>query len=153
VTVVEVRRLERATAARGLRALVVDHARFERSDAMVPEDWAVRADRWLVDGRLALWVAEAGSRAIGYATLTRDVATWTGREYGHLDCLFVAERWRGSGAGRALLAALRGHARAEGLDGLQWQTPAWNRPAVGFYERAGATHVTKERFALDLAGG
>jgi GNAT superfamily N-acetyltransferase len=148
VTVVEVRRLEQATGVRGLRDLVVAHARFERSGATVPPDWAARADRWLRDDRLALWAAEADGQVVGYAALTRDVATWTGREYGHLDCLFVTESRRGSGTGRALLSAVHGFARERGLDGMQWQTPAWNRPAIAFYERAGAAHVAKERFAL-----
>jgi GNAT superfamily N-acetyltransferase len=152
VTAAVVRRLPGATAVAGLRELVVDHARFERSGAAIPADWAERVDPWVSDGRVVLWVAVGDGAAVGYAALTRDVATWTGQEHGHLDCLFVAEAWRRTGTGRALLTAVRDFAAAEGLTQLQWQTPAWNDPAIRFYEQAGAAHASKERFVLALTG-
>jgi GNAT superfamily N-acetyltransferase len=151
VTAVAVRRLTRATGVPGLRGLVVAHAEFERSGTRVPDDWAARADPLVTSGRLALWVADSGGETIGYAALTRDVSVWTGEEYGHLDCLFVAEASRGSGAGRALLTAVRDLAGQERLAEVQWQTPTWNEPAIAFYEHAGATHVPKARFRLGTA--
>jgi GNAT superfamily N-acetyltransferase len=151
VTAVVVRRMPAVTGVPGLRELVVAHAAFERSAAPVPDDWATRAEPFVSDGRMVVWVAEAGGDTIGYAALTRDVSVWTGEEYGHLDCLFVTEAARGSGAGRALLTAVRDLAARERLAELQWQTPDWNAPAIAFYEHVGATHVPKVRFRLGPA--
>ena len=39
-------------------------------------------------------------------------------------------------------------ATAQGLAQVQWQTPAWNRDAVRFYERLGAVGTDKMRFSL-----
>ena len=68
---------------------------------------------------------------------------------GHL-AVFVAEAHRGGGVGRLLLDAATHQARSRGHRELQWQTPQWNTAAIGFYERLGATHTSKERFTLAL---
>jgi hypothetical protein len=37
-----------------------------------------------------------------------------------------------------------------GLGSVQWWTPAWNKNAVGFYERRGARSEERLRFVLSL---
>lgn len=146
-----VRRVGVVGCVSGLRALVLDHVRFEGSDAVVPDDWAERIDALLRAGRLRIFVAEQHGRAIGYASLTDELATWTGQGYAHLDCLYLHEAHRGRGIGNRLLTAAIDDARRRGLGQVQWQTPSWNRPAITFYERLGAMHTAKERFVLSLS--
>ena len=46
---------------------------------------------------------------------------------------------RGTGAGKALMRRLAERCRDEGLKRLEWQVLDWNAPAIGFYDRLGAT--------------
>jgi len=134
-----------------IRPLVRAHIEFERSAAVLARVWAETIAEHVAAGRLAVFVARQSGTVVGYATVTTDVATWTGEPFAHLDCVYVAEDSRGTGVGRRLVEAAANDARARGLSELQWQTPAWNEAAIRFYERLGAGHRSKERFTLRLA--
>jgi GNAT superfamily N-acetyltransferase len=95
-------------------------------------------------------VAHSGHELLGYAAYSLEFATWTGREYVHLDCLFVRDTNRGNGIGQALLARVTQAATELGAREIQWQTPDWNAEAIRFYQRAGATGRHKVRFTLQL---
>lgn len=138
------------------RPLAIAHARFERSEVQIPRDWADRVAARIAQERLDVFIATSGGEAVGFASLTSDVSTWTGELYGHLDCLYVDEAERGAGVGQLLLSAVSDRATARGLTELQWQTPTWNERAIAFYRRTGARSTTKERFTLaqdERAGG
>lgn len=133
-----------------LLPLIEVHARFERAEATCTAD-ALKSALAEPGACLFAWLAvDERGRAIGYATVTRDFATWTGKPFLHLDCLFVAEAARGAGVGTRLLDAARLFAVRLGIDELQWQTPAWNAPAERFYEKQGASVTTKRRFRLGV---
>ncbi|MBP2217059.1 GNAT family N-acetyltransferase [Arthrobacter sp. CAN_C5] len=133
-----------------IRALVEAHIDYERSNVILPVDWADKTVQFIGAGRMTIFVAHAGSGPVGYASITTDVATWKGEPFAHLDCLYVSGTYRGAGIGRLLLDSVATDARARGYGELQWQTPAWNTRAIQFYERVGATHQPKERFTLEL---
>ncbi|MEU8591931.1 GNAT family N-acetyltransferase [Streptomyces sp. NPDC048664] len=132
-------------------ALCTDHAAFERS-APVPADLATRLAPVLFAEEPGAWclVADRGGEVIGYATWSLEFSTWRAGVYAHMDCLFVAESYRGEGWGRALLDAVRRDAQGHGVREVQWQTPEWNADAIGFYRRAGARGAAKVRFSLAL---
>lgn len=134
----------------GLRLLrlIQDHALFERGVTTIS---AEALDRLLrqADAPARIFVAEL-DRIAGYAALTLDFALWSGARYGHLDCLFVSEAYRGKGLGAALLQKVAETARAHGSVRLEWQTPEWNTEAAAFYRRHGADCMQKQRFSLAL---
>lgn len=134
-----------------VRALAVAHALYERSATEVPPDWAARVAQLITADRVDLLVARTGGTAVGYATVTTEVATWSATDYAHLDCLFVDAGWRGRGIGKLLLRTAADRARSRGVCEVQWQTPASNHDAIRFYRRFGATAQQKERFTLALA--
>ncbi|MEU7820764.1 GNAT family N-acetyltransferase [Catellatospora sp. NPDC049133] len=129
-----------------LLALIADHAAYERA-APPPSDLAERlAPALFADPpRLRCLVADDAGTLVGYATWTRDLATWTGRHYTHLDCLYLDDRHRGRGLGRQLIDAVVEAAQG---DEIQWQTPVWNTDARRFYERLGARPAEKIRYTL-----
>jgi len=131
--------------------LITDHAAFERAAPPHPE-LSIRLPGLLFGPapRLHAFVAAAPGGLVGYATASREVSTWRGTDFMHLDCLFVAATHRGSGTGRLLIDAVTGFARAEGVDELQWQTPQWNTDAARFYDRLGARFSAKLRYSLPL---
>jgi GNAT superfamily N-acetyltransferase len=132
-----------------LHSLIQDHAAFERSAApLTAPDLAtiINLDRPPV----RLLVAGNMGVIVGYAAVTFEWSLWRARTYGHLDCLFVAERTRGGGVGSKLLEAAIRLVSTEGADRLEWQTPAWNGNAIYFYLRHGAESADKKRFVLPI---
>ncbi|MER6348144.1 N-acetyltransferase family protein [Streptomyces sp. NPDC001595] len=127
------------------------HTEYERAAPPAP-GLAARLHTLLFDTpapRLRCFVAETPDGAVvGYATCAPELSTWDGREYLHLDCLFLAPGHRGLGLGALLMDAVTAEARALGLPEVQWQTPGWNEGAIRFYDRLGARSAEKVRFTL-----
>jgi GNAT superfamily N-acetyltransferase len=73
-------------------------------------------------------------KVIGFALYYIRYSTWKGQRM-YLEDILVTESWRGKGVGTALMDALIGAAKAEGLHGISWQVLEWNEPAIKFYER------------------
>ncbi|MFF3918185.1 GNAT family N-acetyltransferase [Streptomyces sp. NPDC001852] len=147
-----VRHPDRADLPR-VAELAAQHAAYERADPPVP-DLVARPAGLLFDTpdpRLRCLVAEApDGEIVGYATCAPELSTWDGREYLHMDCLFLAPGHRGLGLGPLLMDAVVAEARRLGVSEVQWQTPAWNEGAVRFYDRLGARAGQKLRYSLPV---
>ena len=129
--------------------LCASHAAYER----VGFDPAGHSDRLAsammgTPPRVIVLLAEQDERQIGYASLSREFSTWRGRDFMHMDCLFVVEAMRGRGVGRKLFNAVLEEARRLGLDLVEWQTPEWNDQAILFYRGLGAVDRPKARFSI-----
>ena len=85
--------------------------------------------------------------AIAFALFFTNFSTFLGRRGLWLEDLFVIPEHRGRGIGRLLLASLAATARARGCGRLEWSVLDWNTPAIGFYERLGATILPEWRIA------
>jgi len=57
----------------------------------------------------------------------------------------VLDQFRGKGIGKALLTAVAKLALDEGRFGLRWEVLDWNRPAIEFYEKLGATFLHERK--------
>jgi len=137
-----------------LMELCAEHARYERTEPPAPE----AADRLAsalfgATPRAYCLVAVDRRDLIGYASFAPEFSTWQGRDYAHLDCLYLVETHRRRGLGTLLLAEVAAYAARSGLAELQWQTPDWNTDAIEFYQHHGATPRRKVRFSLPLTPG
>jgi GNAT superfamily N-acetyltransferase len=83
-------------------------------------------------------VAEDGGEVVGVALWFLNFSTWRGVHGIYLEDLFVRPANRGSGLGRALLAALARECVDRGYGRLEWSVLNWNTPAIGFYRSLGA---------------
>jgi GNAT superfamily N-acetyltransferase len=83
-------------------------------------------------------IAEADGQPRGFALFFHNYSTWRGRQGVYLEDLFVPEEYRGTGLGKALLAALAAVAVDRGCPRLEWQVLDWNKPSIDFYESLGA---------------
>jgi GNAT superfamily N-acetyltransferase len=79
------------------------------------------------------------SEPIGFALFFHNFSTFLGRRGLYLEDLFVVPHWRGRGVGRRLLTHLAGIAVERNCGRMEWSVLDWNEPAVGFYQRLGAT--------------
>ncbi len=83
-------------------------------------------------------VAEVDGEVVGCALWFLNFSTWEGVHGIYLEDLFVTAEQRGSGLGRALLAALAEECVAQGYARLEWVVLDWNEPSIAFYESLGA---------------
>jgi GNAT superfamily N-acetyltransferase len=85
----------------------------------------------------ALIALDGDGEAAGFALWYRTFSTWEGVPGLFLEDLYVAERERGSGLGRALLTALARIVVTNGWRRLEWNVLRWNREAMAFYDALG----------------
>jgi GNAT superfamily N-acetyltransferase len=109
----------------------LSHA-FEANQQMIAE--ALMAD----PPRIFCSIAEIGDRPVGFVLWYYTFSTFRGRHGIWIEDLYVQERFRGRGIGRALLSSLARRCVDEKLGRLEWAVLSWNSPAIRFYEAAGA---------------
>jgi GNAT superfamily N-acetyltransferase len=121
-------------------SFVRDLARYERLEQRVV---ATEDDlrRWLFGDRpcAEVLIASEGGEPAGFALFFPNFSTFLGRPGIYLEDLFVREASRGRGIGRQLLERLAQIAVERGWGRVEWAVLDWNRSAIGFYERLGAT--------------
>jgi GNAT superfamily N-acetyltransferase len=128
-----------------LLGLIRELAAYEkkRHKAVVTEEDLLR-DGFGSEPKFRMFIAEWQGEAVGYASFFYFYSTFQGRAALFLEDLFVLERFRGKGIGRALLVAVSKLTLDEGCFALRWEVLDWNRPAIEFYEKLGASFL-KER--------
>ena len=83
-------------------------------------------------------VAEVDGEVVGFAVWFLSFSTWRGVHGLYLEDLFVRPEHRGSGLGRALLAALARECVEHGYARFEWSVLNWNTPTIEFYRSVGA---------------
>jgi GNAT superfamily N-acetyltransferase len=98
-------------------------------------------------------IAWAGDEAAGFALFFHNYSTFLGRRGLYLEDLFVVPEWRARGIGRRLLVHLARLALERNCGRMEWSVLDWNAPAVGFYERIGASVMQDWRICRLTADG
>lgn len=75
---------------------------------------------------------------IGYAVYFYNYSTWLGKNGIYLEDLYITTKYRGNGAGKAVLRYLAKLAVDEGCGRFEWCVLDWNQPAIKFYKSIGA---------------
>jgi GNAT superfamily N-acetyltransferase len=83
-------------------------------------------------------VAEENGEPVGFALFFQSYSTWRGQPGIYLEDLYVPERLRRRGIGRALLRAVARAAVERKAGRLEWAVLDWNQPAIDFYRSLGA---------------
>jgi GNAT superfamily N-acetyltransferase len=96
-------------------------------------------------------IAERDAEAVGYALFFPTFSSFLTTRGMWLEDLFVRPHHRGTGVGRALLAAVAARALERGGERLEWEALDWNELALGFYRRLGA-HTMGEWITHRLDG-
>jgi GNAT superfamily N-acetyltransferase len=137
VTIREAKPADVATIVRLVRELaayenLLDRVRLGEED--------VRRDGFGATPRFACLLAELQGEAVGFALFFHNYSTFEGRPGVYLEDFYVAERARGRGIGRRLLARLAMIALERGCVRLDLSVLEWN-PARDFYHRLGFGQV------------
>jgi GNAT superfamily N-acetyltransferase len=83
-------------------------------------------------------IGEIDGMPQGFALYFHNFSTFEGKPGIYLEDLFVRPAARGSGLGKALLAALAQIAVERDCARLEWAVLDWNEPSIGFYKSLGA---------------
>ena len=78
----------------------------------------------------------------GFAVFHGTFSTWECQPGIWLEDLYVPDRYRKAGVGRALLTDLAALALQRGCPRLEWHALDWNELALGFYQRLGAERMS-----------
>ena len=118
-------------------ALVRELAAYEKlaHEVVAAEsDFAAAIEARHIDVLIAEWDGEP----CGFALYFFNFSTFLGRRGIYLEDLFVHEKFRGKGIGKALLAALAKTAQDTGCGRVEWAVLNWNEPSIEFYKLLGA---------------
>lgn len=113
-------------------------AAYEKmSDQVVATEELLR--EWIFEKKRAgvLFVCD-GETEVGFALFFHNFSTFLGRAGIYLEDLFVLEKYRGRGYGKALLSRLARITIERGCGRLEWSCLDWNQPSIDFYLSIGA---------------
>jgi GNAT superfamily N-acetyltransferase len=121
-----------------LRTMIRELAEYEQELQLV----TIREEDLARDGfgerpRFRALVGEWEGKPAGYALFFDYFSTWVGHGL-FLEDLFVREKFRRQGIGRALLAEVARIAVNEHCYGIHWEVLDWNEKAIALYKALGA---------------
>ena len=130
------------TDSSNLLQLIESLAEYEH---LTPPDAAAKerlvSDMFRQNPRIEASLAFEGDKPVGYTLMFETYSSFLARPTLFLEDLFVLPEYRGKGAGHALFKALVAEAERRGCGRVEWAVLDWNRLAIEFYERLGATHL------------
>jgi GNAT superfamily N-acetyltransferase len=83
-------------------------------------------------------VAIHNAKIVGLSLYYYRFSTWKGKLL-YLEDLIVTKKYRKNGIGKKLLDATVKEALSLNCTGMQWQVLDWNKPAIEFYKKLGAS--------------
>jgi GNAT superfamily N-acetyltransferase len=124
-------------------ALIVELAVYERQPDAVTGTAEMLAEALFGPAPSAeALFAELDGEPAGFAVFHGTFSTWECLPGIWLEDLYVPDRYRRAGVGRALLACLASLALERGCARLEWHALDWNELALGFYQRLGAQRLS-----------
>ena len=121
-------------------ALIKELALYEHLlDEVVATEELLKETLFGIDSPAEVQLAYAEDGILGFALYFRTFSTFLGRPGIYLEDLYVRESARGRGLGEALLRQLANRTLEIGGGRLEWAVLNWNEPAIGFYQKMGAS--------------
>ena len=91
--------------------------------------------------RFDAFIAEVNGKPAGYAFILETYSSFLALPTLYLEDLFVLPEFRKIRVGYTLFKAIVAEAHNRGCGRMEWTVLDWNRIALDFYERVGATHM------------
>jgi GNAT superfamily N-acetyltransferase len=120
---------------------LADYEKLARPSAGARE--RLVADAFGERRRIDVYLAEEAGRAVGYAIVLETYSSFLALPTLYLEDLFVVPEARRLGIGRAFFRFLAGEAVRRGCGRMDWVVLDWNRPAIDFYRKLGARHLSE----------
>ncbi len=91
--------------------------------------------------RIEAYLGEYEEKPVGYAFVFETYSSFLALPTLYLEDLFVLPDYRSKKVGYALFTAMVREAYQRGCGRMEWTVLDWNRLAINFYQRLGATHM------------
>lgn len=114
---------------------LADYEKEPNAVIVTPEQLAVDL---FEDPICSCFVLLTENKIVGMALYYTSYSTWKGRCL-YLEDLYIQPEYRQKGGGELLFNRLLEEARKSGVKRMDWQVLEWNKPAIAFYEKIGAT--------------
>lgn len=128
--------------AQAILTLVDALASYEKLD---PPDASAKArlirDMAGEQPRFEAYLAESNGIAVGYAFVFETYSSFLALPTLYLEDLFVLPEYRKKKVGYALFSSMVKEAHDRGCGRMEWTVLDWNRLAIDFYQKLGATHM------------
>ncbi len=134
--------------AAAIHALIRELAEYERLTQLCTGSTAdLAAALFGPQPAAEVLLAEVDGGIAGFALFFHNFSTFLARRGLWLEDLYVRPAFRGHGVGSGLLRAVAAIAVDRRCGRFEWSVLDWNAPAIGFYERLGATVMPDWRIA------
>jgi GNAT superfamily N-acetyltransferase len=136
-----------------LKKMIVEFATFERlAEHVTVTETSILRDAFGANPRFRALLPEWDGKPSGYAIYFPFYSSFAGPGL-FLEDIYVREEFRGKGIGKALMSEVAAIAVREGLFALRWEVLDWNRPAIDFYKKLGATFLDEWKEARIAGDG
>ena len=137
-------KIRKATLADGealinLINALADYEKLERPNPEACE--RIKKDAFGLKPKINVWLAEVNEKAVAYAIYVFTYSSFLAKPTLFIEDIFVLPEYRSLGIGKAFLKQLARIALDEGCGRMDWQVLDWNKLAIDFYEKLGATHL------------
>ena len=123
------------------RQMIFELATYERlAHEMTITEETLARDAFSSPPRYRALLAEWSGEAAGYAMFFPVYNSFQGASM-FLGDIYVRDRFRGKGIGKALMSEVAATAVRENLSVVRWEVLGWNQPAINFYEGLGAVLI------------
>jgi GNAT superfamily N-acetyltransferase len=134
--------------AASIHALIRELAEYERLTQLCTGSTAdLAAALFGPQPAAEVLLAEVDGGIAGFALFFHNFSTFLACRGLWLEDLYVRPAFRGHGVGSGLLRAVAAIAVDRRCGRFEWSVLDWNAPAIGFYERLGATVMPDWRIA------
>jgi len=114
-------------------------ARYERlSHEVIATEESLRKNLFGKNRFAEVILAEYRRKVVGFALYFHNFSTFLGTPGIYVEDLYVDERHRGRGFGRALFNHVVRLAKKRGCGRMEWSVLDWNSPAIRLYKSMGA---------------
>lgn len=120
-------------------SMIKELAVYEKAPTAVEISVAdLQRDGFGADKQFICFLAEVEGKVQGMALIYFRYSTWKGKTV-HLEDLIVREAFRGKGLGAGLYKKTMEFAYENGVKRVEWVVLDWNKNAIDFYEKSGAS--------------
>lgn len=91
--------------------------------------------------RAEVLIAEYNDEPVGFALYFYNYSTFLGKANIYLEDLFIEEKYRNKGFGKAIFYVLAKICTEQGCGRLDWAVLNWNTPSIEFYKKLGARPI------------
>jgi GNAT superfamily N-acetyltransferase len=119
-------------------SFIKELAEYEKLSNEVVANEEILFDSLFVKKQAEVIIAEFKGEPVGFALFFHNFSTFLGKANLYLEDLYVKEKFRGLGLGKAMFSCLAKIAIERNCGRLDWWCLDWNEPSIRFYIKMGA---------------